>query len=176
MDASEPSPERRTQKQKRPVARWVAFVAGCVLCAGCVWAIFLPHETKTSQPVTLDHAGGCPIPLPPTAHSIQFYERSQFNFFSEFVRFEAPVDDCIEHVQSVRAAWGKEVDYLRDRFGPLRSLAEPPPARTIAQERGVTWFDPQNIREGLAAGGGGSGIPMIWVDTERGVFYYELSD
>jgi len=176
MDASESTPEQVAEKQKRPLTRRIAFVAVLVILASFVWAIFLPHETKTSQSVSLDHAGGCPIPLPPTASNIQFYKHVQFNFFSEFVRFEAPVDDCIKHIESVRAAWGKEFDYLRYRFEPARSLDEPPMPQTLAQERGVTWFDPHNIRKGLTAGGGGSGIPNIWVDTERGVFYYELSD
>jgi hypothetical protein len=176
MDTSKFKPEKLARKQKRSVARRVKVAVVFILLASFVWTIFFPHETTTSQPVSLDQAEGCPIPLPPTARNIQFYKWWQFNFFREFVRFEAPVADCIKHIASVRVAWGNEFDYLRNDFEPVHNLEKPPMPSCLAHERGVTWFDPQNIRKGLTAGGGGSGIPTIWVDTERGVFYYELSD
>ena len=176
MGTTESSPAKRPQKRGHRVARRIAFGVVFVALAGVVWGIFFPHETKTSGPVSLDRAQDCPIPLPPSARNIQFYKWYPFNFFIEFVRFEAPVEDCMGHVETVLAVWRKDFDYLSDLPKPVSDLEEPPRLHAFAKERGVAWFDPHSIRKGVSASGGGSGVPMIWVDTERGVFYYMLTD
>jgi hypothetical protein len=38
------------------------------------------------------------------------------------------------------------------------------------------WFDVWNIRKGLETTAGGSYCPRVWIDTERGTFYYMLTD
>jgi hypothetical protein len=40
----------------------------------------------------------------------------------------------------------------------------------------VPWFDPENIQEGVEAGGRGSHVPKIWIDTARGIFYFQYAD
>jgi hypothetical protein len=38
------------------------------------------------------------------------------------------------------------------------------------------WFDPQVIQKGFLAGKASSHTPAIWIDSERGVFYYQYHD
>lgn len=40
----------------------------------------------------------------------------------------------------------------------------------------VPWFDIENIKDGLSAGTGGPLVPTVWVDSQRGVFYYMVTD
>ena len=164
------------QERNRRIRRRIKLAVILAIPAILIWAIFFPHVTETSGPVSLDQAEDCPIPLPKEAKNIRFYARFQFNFFVEFVRFEAPADVCLEHIKPTLNAWGETFDYLRDEAEPVRELNELPQLLRLPEEYGVTWFDPHTIRKGVTAGGGGSGIPMIWVDTERGVFYYMLTD
>ena len=176
MDTHDPLSKNLRKERKRRVWRRIKLAIVLAVPALLVWAIFLPHVTKTSGPVSLDQADGCPIPLPQGAKNIRFYKLFQFNSFVEFVKFEAPADVCLEHIKPTLIAWGETFDYLRDRVEPVRDLEKPPYRNIFAEEFGVTWFDPHTIRKGVIAGGGGSGIPTIWVDTERGVFYYQVSD
>ena len=167
------SPKQERKRRNRRRIKLAVFLAVPVFFA---WALFYPHVAKTSGPVSLEQAEDCPIPLPKGAKNIRFYSRMQFNFFVEFVRFEAPVTVCRQHIGPALSAWGETFDYLRDEAEPVRELDEPPRPQRYPEEYGVTWFDPHTIRKGVTAGGGGSGIPMIWVDTERGIFYYMLTD
>lgn len=160
---------------KRVVVTWVAGVGALLFLGYCVWALAFPHGRGTSGPVALDKAGGCPIPLPDTARRIQFFERSHWIEFVEFVRFEAPAEDCLAHVETVFAHWQEGLDTPSAQPDPLRAIETPPNRVHFAEEYGVRWFDLQNIQEGVTAGGG-SGVPKIWVDTRRGVFYYMLTD
>ena len=156
--------------------RRIIVLAALLVVAYSVWAIGFPHRDYTSGPVTLAEAKDCPIPLPDSARNIQFYTWRQLNLFVEYVRFEAPPQDCLGHVQAVLEDWrNKFDDSTYPNPAPLKDIEETP-RETCAKQYDITWFDVRNIRTGKAAGGGGSGIPMIWVDTERGVFYYRLTD
>ena len=142
----------------------------------CIWAIAFPHESSTSGPVSLDDATGCPIPLPDSARNIQYFTRFHWQAFSDFVKFEAPVKDCLDHVDVVIADWQEDYDG-RSLGRPLSPIAEPiQPIHFVVDEHGLDWFDPHTIKEGESAGAGGSCRPRIWVDTQRGIFYYMMTD
>jgi hypothetical protein len=40
----------------------------------------------------------------------------------------------------------------------------------------VPWFDPENIKSGVEAGKRDSHTPKIWINTARGVFYFQYTD
>ena len=40
----------------------------------------------------------------------------------------------------------------------------------------LPWFDPQSIKTGFVGGERGSHQPSIWIDAEKGIFYYHYSD
>ncbi|MDY7011409.1 MAG: hypothetical protein SVV80_11765 [Planctomycetota bacterium] len=164
--------DRRHKSWSRPI-----FVSVSLLfVAYLVWEIGFPHRDYTSGPVPLAEANGCPIPLPGSARNIQFYKWRQWNLFVEYVRFEASPQECLGHMQKVLEHWRSVFsapDYPDHE--PPKDIEETP-TEALGEQFDVTWFDVQNIRKGKIAGGGGSGVPMIWVDTERGVFYYRLTD
>ena len=42
--------------------------------------------------------------------------------------------------------------------------------------KNVAWFNNDHITRGLAGGKGYEGEPRIWIDNDRGIFYYFLTD
>jgi hypothetical protein len=164
-------------KPQRHLLRRIAILAALSFVGFIVWSLFFPHIVRTSGPVSLDQAKDCPIPLPASARNIQYYRRIQFNFFIEFVKFEAPVQDCLGHVKTVQDDWRKTFDeHNFYPLGPSGPIKEPPMRCYLAEEQGVTWFDRETIQEGITVGSVGSCAPMIWIDTKRGIFYYLLTD
>jgi hypothetical protein len=167
-------PERKS-KLRVGVGRAVAIgVLGLVGFA--VWVFVFPHETKTDGPVALQQAKHCPIPLPQSARNIQFLKQSQWISYIEYVRFEAPPQDCLDHVKVVLDAWRKHADpSVYPDPDPMEIIKTPPYRDLVAEQAGVNWFDIDNIKRGVTRSGG-SGVPAIWIDTERGIFYYRLTD
>jgi hypothetical protein len=140
------------------------------------WALFLPHTTQTDGPISLAEAEECPIPLPDSAARIQFYDWFMLNLFQEYVKFEAPAEDCRAHVDVVLREWREVFDNLDKPYGPPEPVDPHPLSRTSPHPSAPAWFDPQTIQTGLHYRGHGSGYPDIWIDTQRGIFYYQLTD
>ncbi len=149
-------------------------VAGSLLFA---WTMCVPHTRQIDAPVSLAQAEGCPIPLPPTARNIRYRLRRQWIELDETVRFEAPVDVCIAHADTVikacQARFGSEYPVEQKT---LAKMHPPEGAMNSYRSSSPAWFDVWNIVNGLEAGGGGTLRPKIWIDTDRGVFYYQLTD
>lgn len=121
---------------------------------------------------------GFAFPFPEAAKNIQFATYS-FGFAYEWlVKFEAPVSVCEQHVAEVlkqheirwkstgmpkqEALLTEEIDHVEyTEFGTLK----PTP-----------WFDPGSIKKCLHVGRPGCSTPEIWIDREKGVFYYRLTD
>ena len=168
----------------KSVLRWRGWrLVILAIAALFVWTLLFPHESSTSGPVSLDEAGDCPIPLPKSARNIQFYSRTQWNFFEVYVRFEAPPQDCLDHVDVVLAHWRKtfsESEYPDSSPGPLVTIERPPEQSTGKRygdpEPRFGWYDPYNIEEGVTTQSYGGGNLSISVDTRRGVFYYSICD
>ena len=141
-----------------------------------IWGLFFARKSQTNGPVSLEKAKACPIPLPPTARNVQHATWTHFHLFEEYVRFEAPVDDCKAHVQVVFDEWRKTFSDPGHREpDPLTEMrSRPLPVKSAQLD--LCWFDVHNIRNGLVGGGGGSGRPMIWIDLDQGIFYYRLTD
>lgn len=181
---------------KKPVL--MAIVAGC-LAIGVI-AIVAAHllENPRAQngasivqsngPVSVDEARrGCPIAIPPGARNVQYATYSDFQAFAAFVKYEAPADVCIEAGKELLAADGQErrkngraelegLHALSNAPASLQTLAGMSRKRLVPAELSVAWFDPESIAEGLEGGGTGSHEPKVWIDTRRGIFYYQLHD
>lgn len=59
---------------------------------------------------------------------------------------------------------------------PQKTLDPDGPRVSISPVLPAPWFAPGDIRKGLVAGATRSHTPGIWIDTERGVFYYQYTD
>lgn len=91
----------------------------------------------------------------------------------EFLRFEAPVADCIAHAEHCLAMHNAEQHMKVNQT--LRPIKRIEGVLQNTEPLSVPWFDPSSIRTGLVGGDTGGG-PRIWIDTEKGVFYWQLTD
>jgi len=120
-----------------------------------------------------------PVAFPATATDFQFAEFGYWLVGEFYFSFRAPPDVCLAYAQAVLDEHNKRnpkepLPGLR----PVGSGEEPVNSRPLTPfyltNEGVTvsWFQPGAIREGVEGGERGS-KGKVWVDTERGVFYYE---
>ena len=114
------------------------------------------------------------IPLPQSRRNINYAMYGDWQAYQRFVRFEAPVEDCIHHIDIV-LAWDDKL-YKRTSSYPRMTVsgAEPHDGdRTMGR---IPWFDVDKIRHGIYTGKASSHTPEIWVDTDRGIFYFFETD
>lgn len=120
---------------------------------------------QTSHPVTKEKAAkffrsGY---LPASAHDIQYAAAGCITpAFETFFRFEAPVQDLLDHAKL------KYPDLVLE---PITSVFQPKASMGVNAD----WFDTGKIKHGLIGSKEGSGA-TIWIDTDRGVFYFFDTD
>jgi len=123
------------------------------------------HISETSQPVTREEALKHlkPSSLPASARDIQYYLMFMqvTPGFTQCVRFEAPVDDC--------------KTLAHDLLGLALLVPVSHPSRPRSSDV-PAWFEPNNITKGIMGGKGYDGQPKIWIDEERGIYYFYLTD
>lgn len=116
----------------------------------------------------------CPIPLPDSASNVQYVHWSFGSATQAFVRFEAPVSDCLTHAESLLAAHHDEQDAS---VTATRAVEEPPLLCVLdPTEVDLSWFDLAEFSGGVVFGVADSRAPMVWVDTNHGRFYYEAKN
>ena len=88
------------------------------------------------------------------------------------------MDDCIARakVRPRHAYIRPAADVRADSSRPAAPSERRSRRSTEPSRSALPWFDPQSIRAGLVGGEEGGGQPVIWIDTNRGVFYYMCSD
>ena len=94
------------------------------------------------------------------------------------MRFEAPKEDCLATVAKAVEAYhysGMTPDAVVE-LSQIRTIATGRDHLKEVADFPVPWFDPENIKEGVEAGKRGSYTPKIWIDTKRGVFYFQYTD
>jgi len=117
---------------------------------------------------------GCPIPLPESAANVQYAVWSFGEVLQSWIRFEAPPADCLAHAESM-------VQPFRNRDG--FTVTKTP----IAEDTGVlcvldpvevdlSWFEDCRSATGTVFRVTGGRAPVIWVDTQHGVFYCEVKN
>ena len=114
------------------------------------------------------------FPLPAASHNINYAMYGDWQAYQRFVRFEAPVEDCIRHIDVV-LAWNDKM-YKRISSYPRIEVASVEPHRGDSMMGPVPWFDVDKIRHGIYVGKASSHTPEIWVDRDRGVFYFYETD
>ncbi|MEN6449717.1 MAG: hypothetical protein ABFC96_04420 [Thermoguttaceae bacterium] len=134
---------------------------------------------QSSGPLTVEQARRqTAFSFPDSAKNIQFATYRQWVATLDFVRFEAPVSDCCDTARKIIASHNKKnPDRKVLGLRPLdRTNRNQPMAESNTSPLSAPWFDPQTIRKGLVAGETHSDTPSIWIDTQRGVFYYQYTD
>ena len=149
------------------------WLAGLLLLAGGLYCfrvkpgdsgpIFRSSTTvETRQALTLEQAkADCPIPLPPEAGNIRFAAYREWKAACTLVTFEAPTEVCLRHAAGLLPQAHLSGDTLRPPRNPAAPYFDLP----------TPWFAPESIRQGVWSPPGTD--PTIWIDTARGVFYYQ---
>ncbi len=156
------------------IALPVVLVAGTivVVVAAIGFATAPANDLRVYEPAPFATAAeaskGCGIPIPPEATNVRFAGWSQWIAHEDYLRFEAPVSVCLRHAAVLV---------------PGEALSPVPSARLAADARApqpgifrdMSWFD-LGAAQNVVGAGGGSQRPRVWVDQDRGVLYYRLTD
>lgn len=121
---------------------------------------------------------GIAFPLPEVAKNIQFASWSFGFAYERLVKFEAPVSVCERHVAEVlkqHEMWWKSTGL------PKQETLQTEEVDHVDYEefhmlKPTPWFDPGSIKKCLHVGKPGCSVPEIWIDQEKGVFYYRQTD
>ena len=161
------------------------------------WMLSPGYVDHFSHPLTVEEARRehCPIPLPDSAHNIQFaIGYGGMQDYIILVRFEAPVDVCRSHVQTIVDAHAMLDKFATQDVSLKRITDTPLPIKNNLLGR-ATWFDVEKIRNGwTTANGFGHSVwlkeeskptlnelimrirsryPQVWIDEDRNIFYCE---
>lgn len=118
----------------------------------------------------------CPLQLPSSARNLYVADEGFWLACHCEVRFNATVDDCIVTAQQVQRQFADEVGIpVRQPEKIDRAHGVLPPHDHWGQRR-RWWLDVDSIQNGLYYRGGGSWEPEMWIDTDRGIFYFRVSD
>jgi len=160
----------------------IGAVALAVLAALLFAVAFFPRTEVTERPLTVPEAVAvCPIPLPISATEV-YVASSRVGGFAgaHLVRFRAEEDVALSLAQLVIAKYNEGESgarVLSTMPTPIESGPKLPDllAYRLAPER-VPWFDVERIHRGYTLGAGGARQPWFWIDTERGLCYYRMTD
>lgn len=113
------------------------------------------------------------FPLPASSSEIYFGMYADWQAYTRIVRFKAPVKDCVSHMDAV-IAWSDRMNHRTSSY-PRKKLS-----RVDHQGAGclepAKWFTPDTITDGLYQGKDSSHTPQIWVDLDKGIFYFKETD
>jgi len=130
------------------------------------WALLVPHWYESAGPLTIGQAKShSPIALPSSAKNVRIATYHHWIAAVMYVRFEAPVSDCIAHAKLVNPG-ATEMPLVIDAFSR--------PSNPGFHD--ITPFDERGIKHGVTFGTGGPGEPSIAIDLDQGIFYYRLTD
>jgi hypothetical protein len=97
--------------------------------------------------------------------------------FTDYLRFEAPYADLVQYVKDLAENANTDTMHLDDLLEVKKITSETKLDREASQElERVDWFDIENIDNGEIRGSTISFIPQIYIDRERGILYYTVSD
>ena len=108
------------------------------------------------------------FPLPASSSDIYYGVYGDWQVYSNIVRFTAPVDDCIRHVDTV-IAWHNQMHTRKFTYPRIPVTSVEP--QGVGQLEHADWFTPDSIKHGLYVGKSSS-EPEMWIDLDRGIFYF----
>jgi len=160
-------------KRKTSKATWIGLTIITGLIVLSAWDTVVPYEYQTEAPQSFSEAcKRSPIELPASARDVQMASRSAWMMYVDYVRFEASSADCELHAKKMLPfAEAKPFPSASDSPETL-AFEFPPTFPTGRGGRKLDWFDVQNITNGVRFGEGGPGEAVIYVDRDRGIFYY----
>jgi hypothetical protein len=110
------------------------------------------------------------FPFPASSSNIFYDFKADWQLLSMNVRFDAPVTDCVRHIDAV-FAWNDVIEKRTSSYSCVHF--------TNAALLDTSWGDSaaiNKISNGIHAGKNSSHSPEIWVDLDKGIFYFHISD
>jgi hypothetical protein len=137
----------------------------------------MDYQQRFDAPLTYQQASSEPdiqFPLPPYSRHINYAAYADWQVAGEFVRFEAPVEDCLRHVETVTAwlnrSYGRQMRWKQDEINDSSDPLEVHQETLLGQ---LTWFEVHRVRNGIHLKElSDSTPPQMWVDLDAGVFYF----
>lgn len=153
-------------------------VSAVLMATGAAWwQTSKPTIEQTTKPLALEEARSkCPISLPDEAKNIQYAYYSDVTVHQSFVRFEIPYEIGVAHVEAVFREHARRMKWPFE--SPAEGAITKPPqlSLTPAPELRIGWFDIESIRHGKTYGELNSWQPQVWIDTDRNLFFFCLTD
>ncbi len=113
------------------------------------------------------------FPLPASSHDIYYAMYGDWQAYTRLVRFEAPVADCVKQVDAV-IAWDDKLYKRTSAYHRFKVTHVDAPGAGYLDP--TPWITPGTIKRGLYAGKESSHTPEIWIDLDRGIFYFKECD
>ena len=113
------------------------------------------------------------FPLPPSSSSIYYAIYADWQAYTRLVRFDAPPEECLKHIDAV-LAWDNEVHKRTSIYPRIQVTQVAHPGTGFLTP--THWFTPETITRGIYTGEDSSHKPQIWVDLEKGTFYFKATD
>jgi len=159
----------------RHLAHNIVLLAACLSLTAC-GPSQAAHGKRYNKPLNYAQAikeKDITFPLPESARNIYYGIYGEWQAYTMIVRFDAPVQDCIKHIDTV-LAWDDK-NYNRTSSYPLVTVTnvEPVDAGFLTP---TSWFTPDKITRGIHVGESGGHVPQIWVDSDSGTFYFRETD
>ncbi|MEO8614590.1 MAG: hypothetical protein ABI600_05565 [Luteolibacter sp.] len=148
-------------------------IAFCLLLYRCSQPDYV---VRFDKPLTYEEAVKNPdvdFPLPATSSEIYYGMYADWQTYTRIVRFKAPVEDCISHIDSV-IKWDERMYHRTSSY--LRKKVSRVDHQGAGCLEPAKWFTPETITDGLYEGKDSSHTPQIWVDLDRGIFYFKVTD
>jgi hypothetical protein len=155
--------------RKRSKFKWFGrfCVLGIIIWIG--WVYCGVHVTDSYGPISASKAESITgLKVPPEAANIRAATFHQWIETAQYLRFEAPVDVCLQYASLVNSG---PVTQRADEY----SLKDGVHLLRPEVFGDFSWFDLDKAQD-VVTDGGGPSVPQVWVDRSRGVFYYRLTD
>jgi len=136
--------------------------------------------TKVDSPISLEQSREeLNFSLPDEASDIYYAHYRYFMAYDFKVKFNAPLEVCKSYALDMIQRYNEnKYDWESHVALEFTIISEPPFMSEESEDTypplDITWFDTYNIENGFKIGEGTS--PVIWIDTDRNLFYYEMTD
>ena len=169
--------------KKASIALLSVLAIAIALIAGCFAMALRPQVQTISEPISVQMfqsvIGNNHLP---TSASNIWYARSSVGLGGRafLYRFDAPEVDCQAYAQLINTSIpGQEGEITPSILTPLEASPIPIDHDMLQRAYGLNtadWFDVEGINVGWKGRGPPSTLASIWIDSERGRFYYYWTD
>lgn len=163
----------------------LVFIGATVIVVGCYgWGIYVisrPHPSEGDEVIAIPERSEHTLSktVPKSVKRVRYgHSSAGFTDRCLLYRIEAPLEECLRHAdREFGAHWDKPSQFVTNQIANLkkdgRFGAGPP---MMYGFKDLTWFDPQRIENGLEIVNRGGFPAHIWIDTDRNMLFFLMSN